>query len=552
MKRKPVPDGVMEKRRGATYNLAHMDKRRKKILRYVIYFFFFLLAGALQWSANCFEGARRFLLFLSASAIFFCLLLFWAFSVQRRMPNKRSRYLLSSIAAFFLFFLLVRFIKYFLIDDSPKMLRYLWYCYYLPELFVPALSLILVSSTKARKLVSAIFLSVSALFSALIFTNDLHQWAFCFQGDELNGKLYGHNWLFYVIIFYISATLLAALLLLIYRCKKQGNKRFFMLPLLVFFLCLTADVVFFAFDLAMYKIPELLCFTFLAIFESCILISLFPSNDNYREYFVFSSAPALIIDNENKMVAKSKGAILPSALQRNASLSGELYLDENIRLRSQKINGGHVLVEEDISSLRRLERTLLENKEELMGEQDLLMYENELKGREAAVKEQKAAFRTINQLGRTLLPDISICLLMARERDYAKNVNAALLRLAYLKRKANILLKEKKLLPLEELSLAIKESLNYVSNPSSFRLVGKGKVSLNCLLKVYEDFELIVEVIPEEVPFLLTLSKEENKLTLRFFFSSYVCLPPLLKGKKKIKDNEEGYRIDLAYSEAKA
>ncbi len=528
-----------------------MDKGKRKTLRYANYFFFFLLAGALQWVGYYSKGEAHYLLLLGASSIFFSLMLFWAFSVQRRMPNKRSRYLLSGIAAFLLFFLLVRFVKYFLADESPKMLRYLWYCYYLPELFVPALSLILASATKRRKLVSGIFLSASGVLSALALTNDFHQWAFRFKGDEVNGELYVHNWLFYVIILYVSATLFAALLLLIYRCKKQGNRRFFLLPISVFFACLSLDALFFVFNLPMYKTPELLCFTFLAIFESCIAINLFPSNDNYKEYFIFSSAPALIIDNEKNLVAKSKGAILPSVLERTASLSGELYLNENLRLRSQKINGGYVLVEEDISTLKSLERTLLENKEELMGEQDLLTYENELKGREAAIKEQKAAFKTINQLGRTLLPDISVCLLLAREGDYNKNVTAALLRLAYLKRKANILLKEDKLLPLEELSLAIKESLNYVSNPSSFRLIGKGKVTKKTLIKIYEDFELIVELLPQEVSFLLNLRKEENKLTLRFFFSSYVLLPPLLKGAKKIKNNEEGYRVDLTYAEAK-
>ena len=542
----------MEKRKEGTYNLAHMKMKREKLIRYILYFFFFLLAGILQWIANSCQGPLHVLFLLLAGAIFFALVLFWAFSVQRRMPNKRSRYLLSGIAAFLLFFLFVRFVKYFLVDESPKMLRYLWYCYYLPELYIPALSLILVSATKRRKLVSGIFLSASGIFSLLIFTNDLHQWAFLFKGDEKTGNLYVHNWLFYVMMAYILLTLFAALALLIYRCRKQGNRRFFSLPILVFVSCTALDVISFTYDIAMYKIPELLCFTFVAIFESCIAISLFPNNDHYKEYFTFSSAPALIIDDEKKLVAKSKGAILPTILERNASLEGELYINGDIRLRSKKINGGYVLVEEDIAPLRKLERTLLENKEELLGEQDLLVYENEIKGKEAAIKEQKQVFKTINQLGRTLLPDISVCLLMAREGEYGKNVNAALLRLAYLKRKANLLLKEEKTLPLEELSLAIKESLNYVSNPSSFRLLDKGKASTKNLIRIYEDFELIVELLPEEVSFLLSLRKEENKLTLRFFFSSYVSLPPLLKGKKKVKDNEEGYRVDLTYLEAKA
>lgn len=537
------------KKRAQDLKSFHMDKRKAKILRYAIYSFLFLLSGALQWIASCAEGPLHYLLLLSASSIFFLLMLFWAFSVQRRMPNKRSRRLLSLIVGFLLLFLLLRFVKFFLADESPKMLRYLWYCYYLPELFVPALSLSLVTSTKHRKLVSVIFLSLSAFFAILVLANDLHRSAFLFQGNEVNGELYVHNWLFYVIILYISMTLFAALLLLIYRCKKQGNRRFFLLPVAVFFACLCLDAVSFVFDLPMYKTPELLSFTFLAIFESCIAIHLFPSNDNYEEYFLFSSAPALLIDEQKRLVAKSKGAVLPTLLERDAAVSGELYLNENLRLRSQKINGGYVLVEEDISALRKLEQTLLENKEELMGEQDLLAYENELRGKKAAIKEQKASFKTINELGRTLLPEISACLMRAREGDYAKNVSAALLRLAYLKRKANILLKEERLLPIEELSLAIKESLHYVSNPSSFRLIGKGEATKKSLLKAYEDFELIVESLPEGICFLCNLSKGESKLALRFFFSSGVPLPPLLQGAKEITSNEEGYRVDLAYEE---
>ncbi len=529
-----------------------MSTKREKILRYVLYFFFFALAGALQWVAACFEWWLYMLCLILAAAIFFSLLLFWAFSIWRRIPNKRGRYLLLAISAFLLLFLLVRFVKFFLVDESPKILRYLLYCYYIPELFVPALSLILVSATKRRKLISGIFLSASSIFSLLVLTNDLHQWAFSFKGDEKIGILYGHQWLFYVMIVYIGATLFASLSLLIYRCKEQKSRRFFFFPILVFLLCTGFDVVSFVYDLPMYKIPELLCFTFVAIFESCVAISLFPSNDHYEEYFLLSNAPALIVDRKNRLVAKSQGAILPSLAERQSSLQKELYINEGIRLQSKKINGGYVLVEEDIAPLKRLEKKLLENKEELLGEQDLLVYENEIKGKEAAIKEEKAAFKTINELGRTLLPDISVCLLMAREGDYVKNVSAALLRLAYLKRKANLLLKKEKTLPLEELSLAMKESLGYLSNPSSFTFLAKGVASKETILKVYEDFELIVELLPEGVCFLLNLGKSEGKLTMRFFFSSYLLLPPLLKGKRKAKENEEGYRLDLSYLENKA
>lgn len=530
-----------------------MDKIRGKAGRYILYFASFLLAGALQWLGKLTKGTLSLLFYVFSCAIFFALVLFWAFSAQRRMPSKRDRYLLLGIASLLLLFLIIRFARYFLFNAESSIARYLWYAYYLPELFVPVLVATMVVPLKGRRPFGIALSLVSLLFAIVIFTNDLHQWVFILDADDPSGESYAHNWFFYVFMVYIVAVLLLSVLFLIYRCKKQGGKKkFFFLPVAVLFSCVLIDALFFFFDLPMYQIPELMCFSFLALFESCIAISLFPSNDDYKEYFSLSSTQALIIDEGGSLIAKSKGAMLPSLQEREDALRGEIYINGGTRLRSARIAGGWVLIEEDLSSLRALEKRLLENKEELMGEQDLLVYENEVKGKEAAIKEKKEIFKTINQLGRTLLPDISLCLDKARAGDYARNISAALLRLAYLKRKANLLLKEEKSLPFEDLYLSINESLRYLPCSSSSRLRAEGEFPKKGILKIYEDFELVAESLPEGIFFLLDLKRAGNKARLRFFFSSEVALPSPLKGKRREEKGEEGHLLELVYAEGKA
>ncbi len=530
-----------------------MQKKRGKVERYILYFFFFFLAGALQWISSSVSGTwLPFLLQVLANAIFFALVLFWAFSVQRRMPDKRSRYLLSGVATLLLAFLVMRFSKYNLVKGEAEIERYLFYAFLIPELFVPLLALIVVLPMRRRRAVGLVLSLLCSAFIFLTFTNDLHHLVYTFPGGEHNSDNHGHGWLFYPLIATVIAMILSFILCLAYRCKKQGSKRLFALPLVSLVLVVALNVIFFLFPFPAYKSPELMCFSFLVVFESCIVTSLFPSNDNYASFFTVSSVKALIIDEKKTIIAKSKEAVLPSLQEKNDALEKPIFLEGNIRLRSAKIRGGWVLIEDDLSSIKDLENTLLANRQELVGEQDLLLYENEIKGKEAAIKEKKEIFKTINRLSKSALPDISSCLAKAREGDYAKHVSEALLRLAYLKRKANILLMEGESIPVEELGLAIKESLNYLPCLSSFRLIGKGNASKASLLKIYDDFELIVTALPDESYFLLDLKKDKNIVTLRFFFSSEVVFSGRLNGRKKEKKGEEGHLLELVYTEGKA
>ena len=79
--------------------------------------------------------------------------------------------------------------------------------------------------------------------------------------------------------------------------------------------------------------PELLCFTFIAIFESCVRIGLIPSNENYEKYFAMSSVSSVITDEELNPVFRT--AKLPETdreTYERAKTEGAILLDENTRL----------------------------------------------------------------------------------------------------------------------------------------------------------------------------------------------------------------------------
>lgn len=90
--------------------------------------------------------------------------------------------------------MVVRSAKYF-IFWQPDAVRYLWYLFYLPMLFVPMLALLIAMSLgkpdeyKFPKGMSVLWI-ISGTLLLLVLTNDLHQFVFTFPKDavELLGK----------------------------------------------------------------------------------------------------------------------------------------------------------------------------------------------------------------------------------------------------------------------------------------------------------------------------------------------------------------------------
>ena len=111
----------------------------------------------------------------------------WGLSVRQRIVQKQVRRYLTSVSVLLILWFVFRSAKYF-IFWQPIPIRYLWYLFYLPMLFVPMLALLIAMSlgkpdTYRLPGSTAVLWLISGALLLLVLTNDLHQLVFTFPQD---------------------------------------------------------------------------------------------------------------------------------------------------------------------------------------------------------------------------------------------------------------------------------------------------------------------------------------------------------------------------------
>lgn len=95
------------------------------------------------------QGQREAAWFLTVSLlrsfIYIGLMTWWGVSIRRRIVQTQARRYLMTIAALCVFWLSIRTVKFFF-AVTPTAIRYLWYGYYFPMLFIPLLSVLVAFS----------------------------------------------------------------------------------------------------------------------------------------------------------------------------------------------------------------------------------------------------------------------------------------------------------------------------------------------------------------------------------------------------------------------
>ena len=120
------------------------------------------------------------------AALYLLLFALWGVALDRRIIKKPVLHCLRLTAALMLLWLTLRTLKYEVVTD-PTVMRYVWYFYYLPMLFIPLLGVYIALSLgqperyriTGKSATLTIFPTVLFLF---VITNDLHQQVFAFQG----------------------------------------------------------------------------------------------------------------------------------------------------------------------------------------------------------------------------------------------------------------------------------------------------------------------------------------------------------------------------------
>lgn len=167
--------------------------------------------------------------------------------------------------------LLLRYVKYHFFMPYDTASRYLWYLYYVPQCFVPPLTLIAAlgltgKSNRAMSKYVYLLLVPAFILVILILTNDLHQTAFVFGKNFENfEEVYDHGALYYVTMVWIGGVMAAVVVTLFVKCSISACRQKVWVPIAVAALCTLAGTLCFMFATRSYKVPELFIFSYILI-----------------------------------------------------------------------------------------------------------------------------------------------------------------------------------------------------------------------------------------------------------------------------------------------
>ena len=385
--------------------------------------------------------------------LYMIVLIVWASSVFRRAMQKSVRRATMLTEIILLGWMTVRLIKFQVIGESAPGL-YLWYSYYLFQLSLPPVALLLAhaidrpdDTALPKWLLAPIVLNGALVI--LVFTNHIHGLVFQIDFSKLNwAGDYGYG-LGYMIIQYVNYTLLGlAVAIMMIKCGRSSRKKSLIFPSAFLIVLLLYGYGYYAQiptarDSDITMVTGLLTLLF---FESALRTGLIPVNTKYAAFFTNTPLRIQITDNDGKAVLSSATTVeySPDVLALAlASHPHPLPFDENTLLFAGGIRGGNVLWQEDISGLNRLHAEIDESISKLSATNAMLT-EEKIK---RTLAEEAEKTQLMEQLESEIAVHTARLSAMTRELDGAadlpnKTAEIAIL-LCYVKRRCNLFFRER-------------------------------------------------------------------------------------------------------------
>ncbi|MGN1134277.1 MAG: hypothetical protein ACI4RN_07475 [Oscillospiraceae bacterium] len=463
----------------------------------------------------CIAGSFNIDIGVIRSFIYIGLYLAWAFSLRNRIIQTQARRYLTIIAFLMVFWFVIRTVKFHFVSSvtCPNITRYLWYMFYLPMLFIPALAVFVAMSIgkpenyHLPKWTAILYIPTLVLF-LLVITNDLHQLVFTFPEDAAvwtdsdNGYALGY----YLVAGWIAVNALIILVIMYVKCRIPSRRRRILLPCIPIVILIIYSVLYYSgaewLRYILGDMTAVICLMYASTLEICIRCRFIQSNTHYRELFDASTVGAQITDNEYNVFLSSKKAKSVDRELLRQTEKGPVMLDGGIRLSGAPIHGGHVIWSEDMSPLLNVLEQLNETKENLEDTNSILEEENAVKTREAHIEEQD---RLYNIIQRDTVRQISLLdqlIEQAEETDTDEKRDKLLGKMlvigSYLKRRSNLVFLADKMSVLEskELALTFGESIDNLELygvACGFCSEYDGNFLAVHIIAMYDFFEEIVE-----------------------------------------------------------
>lgn len=471
------------------------------------------------------------------SAIYMELFIAWGVSIHRRIIQPQvSRYLIA-ISALMVFWIIVRTIRYSL-DECVWLIRYLWYSYYLPMLFIPLLAVLVALSLgkpdnfHLSKWTGLLYIPAVALL-LLVLTNDLHQLVFVFPEDAVAWiNDYGYAAGYFLAVGWVIFCTITAFVVMLIKCRISHSRTVLMLPFVPAVMALIYGVLYY------FRIPWLkfltgdmtvvFCLLIAAILECCIECGLIQSNTGYEELFMVSRLGAQITNQENAVCLVSANARALAEEQRISAKTQTVSTDKSMIVKSQPIGFGHVLWQENVAELIEAIEQIEENCRDL-AEHNRIRQENLKTRKEILALQEKN--RVSDLLHRETAGQIDLIDRMLAQYDKESDdrkrnrlLGGAAVVGAYIKRYGNLLLisESAETADIRDLSRCFEESfinlellgVNCLHTlPSGIFLATKD------MLQVYRSFEMAVETSLSDLQYVwvnVREGKEEILLNMEF------------------------------------
>ena len=504
-----------------------MLKTYKKLLPYAVgvgalllVSYFCLYVGSHIESFGLLENSEyRVLITNSLSAlrniIQVSLLVAWCVSLQNRLVHKSIKNLMLGVGIMMVLWVIVRTVKWeFVVSYEEPLVRYLWYCFYIPMLLIPLLGVYivhLIGKPEGYKLPKALYLLLipASVLITVIFTNDYHRLVFDFpNGIKYINEDYTYNFMFFIVCGWFVILGLYFVLMLVKKSHSPGNKAFKSLPLIIMIISIIFWIAY-ALGVIESDLTTVDCLMITLLLESAIQVGLIPSNSNYDEIFNSTTVPVMIVNEEYAPQYSSETVSEIATDEMKKAENGVLNCG-NILLHSQSIKAGHVLWQDDITVLNELKEQFQDTILQLDEENDMLQAEIEVKENRTKLDEKN---RLYDRIAQEVEPQLVKVAELLKEIDENSEATPELLSKvcvigSYIKRRGNLLLlaEENPQIDARELEYCIRESLDNLHLGgvfTSFESECNGTVNAECIVAVYDFYETLAEKLMNNITAML-------------------------------------------------
>ena len=452
--------------------------------------------------------------------IYLGILISWGISIYDRIVNKTIRRHLITLVALMMFWMLMRTLRHTVFYYVFPIGQWCWYAYYIGMILIPQVCLMAAKyigkpeDYRLPKKWYLLYIPSGALIVGIL-TNDLHQWAFCFHlGYEIGWNVYQRSFLYYAAVVWIFSCIALMIWQLLRRCRIPVTKKMIWLPMamlgigVLYTLLYLADSNIFGFI----EVTAALCFTVVAIWESCIKTGLVQSNTHYDEMLKHSSLGVAVVDNDYTIHYRSDDALSLTAEQMRKTEGGSVMLEGGIRLSGSDIRGGHTLWQEDLSELLDVLDELKELRTELEGSNAVSMQNYRVNKKIRALAEKNRLHDELHKQTAHQIDLLNDWLKKLTATDDPKEKRELLRRIvvvgAYLKRRNNLVLVSEQdgLIKEEELNLSIKEMMKnlQIAGVSCAASVQFEKdIPSDVVMQLFDFYEYVVENAFDGLTYLL-------------------------------------------------